>query len=864
MIRVSGLLRRERVGCRSEGPGFPWMVPGSREPGAGSRGRESGALGHSLAAASQLLRRGVWERRRDLSLPSALRRALSAAAAAGRPGCGRFGCSCPAFCPRPPAGGEPPAAPSSSGAVCGPDSCYTAHLRRRSFTQAWRACRARGGNLASVKRQDEAELVEELVRALSPGGPGQPLRLWLGLQRQPRQCAPRRPLRGFTWTTGDQDTRFTNWLSPAPEAPGSPCPAARCVALSHGSGPPTDFKWLQGSCGLPADGYLCRHTFRGMCPPLEPGPAGPVSYAAPFGLTSSTLRWVPFGSVATYPCGAPKGAVSLLCQAREGGVGWSREPPYCRGPGTGGWCEGGGPGNSSGLSNGGCGHLCVDSGPYYHCECRPGFQLAPDGRTCLDMDECGLGLCPQLCVNSPGSYTCLCAGGYRLGEGGECQDVDECGLGLCPQLCTNSPGSFQCYCRVGFRLERDGDGEGDGVTSCRDVDECQFEGSCQQMCVNYLGHFDCHCEEGFVLEADGYSCRPAPAWDPFTFPSPSLPAGTLAGLLPGEGVGVTVEVAGEEWRGLPPALGEGGVGLGEGLPGETGPPPARSTGRPVVVEHPLPQSTGRPKEMGHSPAQSTGRPMETGQSLPQSTGRPKETGPFPAQSTGRPKETGPFPAQSTGRPKETGPFPAQSTGRPKETGPFPAQSTGRPKETGLFPAQSTGRPKETGPFPAQSTGRPKKTGPFPAQSTGRPKELGQPPARSTGPPVETGPLPALNSSRPAETPTPARGSDGEGDRPENVASNGPNDSRDDRWLLIALLVPICIFGVVMLALGIVYCTRCVCGRRSVTDCYRWVHRSSKDPNPITGSTNVHSTVSTSDPLGTTPTATTWHADISCV
>ncbi|ELK24306.1 Endosialin [Myotis davidii] len=64
------------------------------------------------------------------------------------------------------------------------------------------------------------------------------------------------------------------------------------------------------------------------------------------------------------------------------------------------------------------------------------------------------------------------------------------------------------------------------------------------------------------------------------------------------------------------------------------------------------------------------------------------------------------------------------------------------------------------------------------------------------------------------------------------ASPAGRSRRDDRWLLVALLVPTCVFLVVLLALGIVYCTRCgphVPNKR-ITDCYRWVtHSGNKGP-----------------------------------
>ncbi|XP_072106959.1 uncharacterized protein [Mobula birostris] len=684
-----------------------------------------------------------------------------------------------------PSSGSPPSGggePGVSNAVCGPDSCYTVHLRRLSFTQAWRACRETGGNLASVRRRAEAALVEELVRGLELPGRGKALKLWLGLQRQPRQCAPRKPLRGFTWTTGDQDTRFTNWLwdgAGEGEDGGTSCPAARCVALTYGAGDATDFKWVEGSCRLSVDGYLCRYTFRGMCPPLEAN--APVTYAAPFGLTSSSLRWAPFGSVATVRCSPPRAPVSVLCKARKGGVGWSRDPPYCRSPGVG---KGGG--CAAGGGNGGCEQLCTESGSSYRCGCRAGFELAPDGRSCLDVDECALEPCPQLCANVPGSYTCLCAPGYRL-EGGECRDVDECALGQCPQLCANAPGSFQCYCRVGYRLERD---EG-GVAYCQDVDECQFEGSCQQMCVNYLGHFECHCREGFVLEPDGFSCL----LEPGRATLPSFPTGTMDGL------DLWREGEGDGWRGVPSAS------------GETWSPPARSP------RQPLPLATWEPVDKGRSPAMSTGEPAEAG----------------------------PLPDESTGQPKVTGPTIFTSTGQPTENGQFSPISTGLPEIYGQHIPDSMEKSGPKSPWEQAELEQP-----LPQSTT---------PARATEAPLRAGPLLTLSSAHPAEYPSPASGAAGEGVRQVNVSDG--QIVRGDRWLLIALLVPVCVFGMVMLALGVAYCSRGACGQaRTVTDCYRWVHGAPKVPDPITGSANVDSTVSVAEAPGAAPAGTAWHTDVS--
>ncbi|NXM49549.1 LRP2 protein, partial [Gymnorhina tibicen] len=64
-----------------------------------------------------------------------------------------------------------------------------------------------------------------------------------------------------------------------------------------------------------------------------------------------------------------------------------------------------------------CTHLCYPSPQGPRCWCGPGYRLAEDGLSCMDIDECmewGKGACSQTCLNAPGSYSCGCLPGYLL------------------------------------------------------------------------------------------------------------------------------------------------------------------------------------------------------------------------------------------------------------------------------------------------------------------------------------------------------------------------------------------------------------------------------------------------------------------
>ena len=81
------------------------------------------------------------------------------------------------------------------------------------------------------------------------------------------------------------------------------------------------------------------------------------------------------------------------------------------------------------------------------------YRLAPDGRSCTDIDECKeyQNICIGNCQNEPGSYRCTCPQGYTLSDNERsCEDINECEADVSPcrnglsQSCFNTRGGFKC------------------------------------------------------------------------------------------------------------------------------------------------------------------------------------------------------------------------------------------------------------------------------------------------------------------------------------------------------------------------------------------------------------------------------------
>uniref|UniRef100_A0A8C0HQN9 Nephronectin n=1 Tax=Buteo japonicus TaxID=224669 RepID=A0A8C0HQN9_9AVES len=171
--------------------------------------------------------------------------------------------------------------------------------------------------------------------------------------------------------------------------------------------------------------------------------------------------------------------------------------------------------NECGLKPRPCKHRCMNTYGSYKCYCLNGYMLMPDG-TCSNALSCSMANCQYGCDVLKGEVRCRCPSpGLQLGpDGRTCIDIDECATGrvICPRFrhCVNTFGSYICRCHKGFDLMYIG-----GKYQCHDIDECSLGhhqcGSFSR-CYNTPGSYKCKCKEGY--RDNGTNCIRIPTYVP--------------------------------------------------------------------------------------------------------------------------------------------------------------------------------------------------------------------------------------------------------------------------------------------------------------------------------------------------------------
>ncbi|KAM7358330.1 uncharacterized protein ACRADG_003345 isoform 2-T3 [Cochliomyia hominivorax] len=151
-------------------------------------------------------------------------------------------------------------------------------------------------------------------------------------------------------------------------------------------------------------------------------------------------------------------------------------------------------------------------------ECSAGFR-AENGK-CVDIDECSEGTSGcEICINTEGSYECTCPPGYDLADDEKtCVDIDECAIvmeeneyeasyKICSHGCENTIGSFKCNCPERYHLSSDQ--RTCMVDTCNDLQNPELNKThCAYDCIDLVsGTYQCLCPEGYALTEDGYNCR---------------------------------------------------------------------------------------------------------------------------------------------------------------------------------------------------------------------------------------------------------------------------------------------------------------------------------------------------------------------
>lgn len=368
--------------------------------------------------------------------------------------------------------------------LCTSNTCFTFHMEKANFSKAHQSCTNNGGQLMTIRDKHEEDVLQSLLSRIQRESHSKPPAFWIGLKLHKKDCVVHgKPLRGFKWVSGEEDSSYSNWKKNPPLT----CTTDRCVMIDYTFSVQDQLKWRARGCGGHAF-YACKFYFQGMCQPLALLGPGHISYIAPFSKIpqKSEMNLLPKGTYSEITCSDKQSHYSV-CTELSGTFSWTNPGPFCKLEMRS--CE---------INNGGCEHLCQQDGDSVLCSCKDGYDLDEDAFSCRIGDLCRPDTCEYQCVMGVSGFFCRCPHGFHLDANlRTCSDIDECQLQTCEgHECVNTPGSYKCVCRDGYEML---DGE------CRDIDECKTS-TCEHSCLNYAGSFSCSCNAGFALSSDGRSC----------------------------------------------------------------------------------------------------------------------------------------------------------------------------------------------------------------------------------------------------------------------------------------------------------------------------------------------------------------------
>ncbi|KAM7374565.1 hypothetical protein PAMP_007213 [Pampus punctatissimus] len=501
-----------------------------------------------------------------------------------------------------------------------------------------------------------------------------------------------------------------------------------------------------------------------MCPPLEDEGGGPAIYTTPFHLVSTLLTHVPFGSVAALPCPAD----SSDPEAPD------KQTVLCmqRDDETVGWSKdaplctvNAAPQNQDWCSgNHGCEQFCQNTDTDYYCYCSEGFTLDKDGYDCKP-DPLSQTDAPELSSDSAGPTD-------------QPHIKDVCVKMGCEYDCTETSRGIRCTCPPGYQMGPDG-------RRCSDVDECLHQ-PCPHICLNIPGTFHCSCHPGYQPDDEGECVDIDECLD--------------------EG---SCEVTCENTVGSFKCLCSPGYELD-------------NEGRCVDVD----------ECVGESPCQQhclnfVGEYQcycDTGYDL-QSDGLTCHPSPDDEEYS----TLTPDPSDSAHihdlDPNHDNPWFTSFTPDPSFKTYFDADWLTEAPE-GLTPDMAHGSDNHLNQWDALNPQQ-YQTAPPPTQKDSTGNEIDNEAEAKTGGRESSG---GVGGETAKESAT-GTGEVSKVNSTEDVSGTaevgaGPpagKQKHDKSWLLVALLVPLCVFLVVMLALGIVYCTSCAVDKSlSFSHCYRWI------------------------------------------